>query len=331
MKVAIFDTHSFEREILESAASGKHELLFLDVRLSEQTAILAAGMDVACLFANDSGSPEVLKKLSDQGIKHLALRSAGYNHVNLEAASSLGLKVANVPEYSPYSVAEHTVAMILALNRKLIRANQRIRELNFSLDGLVGFDLNGRTVGVVGLGRIGSVVAKILHGFGCRILGFDTAPNTDLTNRYGVRYVDIDTICRESDILTLHTPLTEDTRHLVNAERLALMKPGVMLINTSRGGLVDTKAVIQSLKRRHVGYLGIDVYEEEAGLFFEDHSGEDMLQDDIISRLMTFKNVLITSHQAFLTATALSNIAETTMQNISAWESGENSPNDLIL
>lgn len=330
MRVAIFDTHRFERDTLQSAASGKHELLFLDVRLSEQTAILASGLEVACLFANDCGSSEVLRLLSEGGIRHIALRSAGFNHIDLKAAKDLGFRVANVPEYSPYSVAEHTIAMILALNRKIVRANHRITELNFSLDGLVGFDLNGKTVGIVGLGRIGSVVAKILHGFGCQILGFDIYPNHDLTSLYNVQYVDIETLFKKSDIVTLHTPLTEDTKHLVNAERLALMKPGVMLINTSRGALVDTKAVIKSLKQRHVGYLGIDVYEEEGGLFFEDHSDEDLLQDDTISRLMTFKNVLITSHQAFLTTTALSNIAETTMQNISAWERGDKSPNDLI-
>lgn len=330
MKVAIFDTHRFEKETLQQAATGTHELIFLDVRLSAKTAALAAEAEAACIFVNDSGNEETLRALSEQNITHLALRSAGFNHVDLSAAKSLGFSVANVPEYSPHAVAEHTVAMILALNRKIVRANRRIMELNFSLNGLVGFDLNGKTVGIVGLGRIGSVVAKILHGFGCHVLGFDAYPNLDLTSKYDVQFVDIDSLCKKSDIITLHTPLNKDTNHLVNKERLSLMKPGVMLINTSRGGLVDTKAVINSLKKRHVGYLGIDVYEEEAGLFFEDHSDDDLLMDDTISRLMTFKNVLITSHQAFLTTTALSNIANTTMNNISCWERGEVSPNDLI-
>jgi D-lactate dehydrogenase len=330
MKIAVFDIHRFERETLEAAASGKHALSFIDARLSEQTAVLAKGNEAVCLFANDSGSADVLRLLSDQGVRYVALRSAGFNHVDLEAAKALDLKVANVPEYSPHSVAEHTVAMILALNRKIIRANRRVMELNFSLDGLVGFDLNGKTVGIVGLGRIGAVVAKILHGFGCRILGCDIEENESLVENFNVTYVDLDVLCSQSDIITLHAPLTKNTKHLINATRLSTMKTGVMLINTSRGALLDTRAVIDFLKQRHVGYLGIDVYEEEAGLFFEDHSDEDLLQDDTIARLMTFKNVLITSHQAFLTTTALTNIAETTMENFSFWQRGESSPNDLV-
>ncbi|HKH59809.1 MAG TPA: 2-hydroxyacid dehydrogenase, partial [Flavitalea sp.] len=240
---------------------------------------------------------------------------AGYNNVNLEKANQLGIRVARVPAYSPYAVAEHAVALMLALNRKLIRASNRVHELNFSLDGLTGFDMNGKTAGLVGTGQIGSVVARILHGFGCKILAVDQVRNEELTEKYEVKYTNYDTLYSESDIITLHVPLLPETRYLINGESMAKMKRGVMLINTSRGGLVNTKDVITGLKSGHIGYFGIDVYEEEAGLFFEDHS-EGIVQDDVIARLLSFRNVLITSHQAFLTQTALQNIADTTFYNL---------------
>ena len=328
MKTTVFSTHKFEEPYLTSANDGKHELKLLEERLSEHTVSLAKGSDAISLFTGDDASAKVLEKLSAFGVNYIALRSAGYNHVAVEKAEDLGIKVARVPAYSPYAIAEHTVALILALNRKLIRANNRVREQNFSLNGLIGFDLNGKTVGVLGTGKIGAVLVKILHGFGCKILAYDLEEDKELKEMYGVRFTDCRTLCSEADIISLHIPLTPETRHIISAEQIERMKKGVMLINTSRGALVDTKAVIEGLKSRKIGYFGIDVYEEEEGLFFEDHSDE-ILQDDVIARLMTFPNVLITSHQAFLTNTALTNIAETTIYNIDCFENGTVSGNEI--
>ena len=296
--------------------------------MTEETAILATGSKTVSLFTGDDASAKVLEKLSTLGVKNIALRSAGFNHVDLLKVAELDMKVARVPAYSPYAIAEHTMALILALNRKLIKANNRVREHNFSLNGLTGFDLNGKTVGVIGTGKIGSVLIKILHGFGCNILAQDIEENKDLIDKYGVIYTDCATLCKHADIISLHAPLKASTKHLIDAKHIALMKTGVMLINTSRGGLVDTKAVIQGLKTKKIGYLGLDVYEEEEGLFFEDHS-DDILQDDVIARLMTFNNVLITSHQAFLTETALTNIAETTIYNLDCFDKEILSGNEI--
>lgn len=329
MKVAIFSAHSFELEYLENANKSKHELKFIPTYLTIDTAILAKAYDVVAIFSNDDASAKVLELLWKYGVRYLALRSAGYNHVDLEAAKSIGFQVAYVPEYSPYAVAEHAVTLMMALNRKLIKAHHRVRDLNFSLQGLIGFDMNGKTVGIIGTGRIGGVVAKILHGFGCRLLAFDRQEDQELIEKYQVDYTDLDTLCQESDIITLHVPLNDQTHYIINKKRIAQMKSRVMLINTSRGALVDTKAVIDALKTGHIGFLGLDVYEEEKGLFFEDHS-DDILQDDTIARLMTFQNVLITSHQGFLTATALQNIAETTMTNIDCWQEKKDGAFSLV-
>ncbi|MCM4152003.1 2-hydroxyacid dehydrogenase [Arenibacter sp. N53] len=328
MKTTVFSTHKFEEPHLVAANKGKHELNLLDVRLTEITVSLAQGADAVSLFTSDDASAEVLDKLSAFGIKYIALRTAGYNNVNTKKAAELCIKVSRVPSYSPYAIAEHTVALILALNRKLIRSHNRVRDMNFSLNGLTGFDLNGKTVGVMGTGKIGAILVKILHGFGCKIMTFDTSEDESLVEKYGVCYTDCKTLCSESDIISLHVPLTPSTKHLINDKHISLMKPGVMLINTSRGGLVDTKAVIQGLKSGKVGYFGMDVYEEEEGLFFEDHSDE-ILQDDVIARLMTFNNVLITSHQAFLTDTALTNIADTTIYNLDCFEKQIDSGNEV--
>jgi D-lactate dehydrogenase len=328
MKATFFDTHKFEKEYLVNSNNGRHELSFLKVGLNEETAELARGAEVIVIFVNDDASAPVLEKLVSMNIRHIALRSAGYNHVDIKRAKELGLRVANVPAYSPYAVAEHTVALMLALNRKLIRANNRVKELNFSLDGLVGFDMNGKTAGVVGIGTIGSVVVKILHGFGCKLLGSDIYQNPELVEKYGLVYTDLETLFRESDIITLHAPLIESTKYMINEKTIGLMKQGLMLINTSRGGLVKTDDLIEALKSGHIGYLGLDVYEEEKGLFFFDRS-EAILQDDVIARLMTFHNVLITSHQGFLSTTALKNIAETTFYNIDCWQQGKESKNEL--
>ena len=328
MKVAVYSTHQFEKQYLNEANQDTHEFVMLGESLNLKTSSLANGCQAVSLFVNDDASAPVLDSLYKLGIRFIALRSAGFNHVDLKQAQKLGIRVANVPGYSPYAVAEHTVAMMLALNRKLISAHNRIMELNFSLDGLVGFDMNGKTAGIIGTGKIGSVVAKILHGLGCRILAYDTQVNRDLVRAYQVEYVDLETLCRQSDIITLHVPLLKETRHVINARAIGLMRSGVMLINTSRGGLVKTKDVIDALKTKHIGSFGMDVYEEEANLFFLNHSDE-ILQDDIIARLLSFRNVLITGHQAFLTREALENIAITTITNLDAWEKGARPENEL--
>ena len=324
----MYSTHTFERSFLEQANDAKHELLFLKPRLSDTTVPLAQGCQAVSIFVGDDASQPVLEALSEIGVQFLALRSTGYNHVDLKAAAMLQMRIARVMEYSPYAVAEHSVALMLALNRKLIKAHTRVRELNFSLDGLVGFDMHRKTVGIIGLGKIGKVVATILRGFGCGILVSDPSPDYHFATHLKIKYTDVDTLCTQSDIISLHAPLTAQTRYLINAERISKMKRGVMLINTSRGALVNTKDVIQGLKTGQIGSLGLDVYEEEQNLFFEDHS-EEILQDDIIARLLTFQNVLITSHQAFLTDTALQNIARTTIYNLKCFEQGVIGVNEL--
>ncbi len=328
METVIYSTHKFEKEYILKANDSKHSFRLLDVPLDIETAYLAKGAKAVSIFVNDDASAPILEKLWEAGVQFLVLRSAGYNHVNLEKAKQLGFRISSVPAYSPYAVAEHAVAMMLALNRKLIRANNRVHELNFSLDGLTGFDMHGKTAGIIGTGQIGAVVARILYGFECKILATDQVENQMLKEKYGVIYTDCERLYKESDIITLHVSLTPDTRYMINNESLNKMKPGVMLINTSRGALINTKDVIVGLKNRQIGYLGIDVYEEESGLFFEDHS-EDILQDDTISRLLTFNNVLITSHQAFLTNTALDNIASTTIHNLNCFENGSKCENEL--
>lgn len=328
MDTVIYSTHKFEKETLLKANNGKHNLRLLDVPLTGETAYLAKDAKAVSIFVNDDASAPVLEKLKESGIQFLVLRSAGYNHVNLEKAKQLGFRIARVPAYSPYAVAEHAIALMLALNRKLIRANNRVHDLNFSLDGLTGFDMHGKTAGIIGTGQIGAVVARILYGFDCKILATDQVANEMLKEKFGVIYTDYERLYKESDIITLHVPLTPATRYIINKESISKMKPGVMLINTSRGALINTKEAIEGLKNRHIGFLGIDVYEEESGLFFEDHS-EDVLQDDTISRLLTFNNVLITSHQAFLTHTALDNIAATTIHNLDCFEYNIKCENEL--
>lgn len=328
MKIAFFDTHQFEKHIFQKQNEKfNHEIVFFELRLSDQTANVAAGYPCICAFVNDRLDSKTLHTLAAGGTRLIALRSAGFNHVDLESARALGLRVVRVPEYSPHAVAEHAVALILSLNRKIHRAYSRVREGNFSLDGLVGFDLYKKTVGVVGTGRIGSVMAKILNGFGCQVLAYDRLQNPALVET-GVQYVELDELLQKSDIISLHVPLTAETRYLIDAKALSLTKVGVMLINTGRGGLIDTKALIQFLKSEHIGYAGLDVYEEEEGVFFENLS-DQILQNDQLARLLTFPNVLLTSHQAFLTKEALGNIAQTTLKNISEFENGSNLSNEV--
>ena len=319
MKIAFFGTHKFEQPFFDDYNCKKgHEITYLEAHLSVESAALAEGYPCVCVFVNDTVDAAVVSKLAEQGVTLIAARSAGFNHIDLEAVSRHGMRVVRVPAYSPYAVAEHAVAMILTLNRKTHRAYNRVREGNFSLDGLLGFDLRGKTVGVVGTGKIGIVFARILMGFGCEILACDLIPNWELKEQ-GAHYVPIDELLRKSDIISLHCPLLAATHHMVNEGSLARMKKGAMLINTSRGGLVDTPAVIEALKSGQLGALGLDVYEEEADLFFEDHSTQ-VMQDDVFARLLTFPNVLITGHQAFFTEEALRGIAMTTLDNVSEME-----------
>lgn len=319
MKVAIYSSRDYEKEYLLDANENRHDLQFISQRLTLETLELAKGSEAISIFVNDDASEPILKRMSEIGIKYLTLRSAGFNHVNLKAAAEQGLLVARVPAYSPNAVAEHTIALILALNRKLIKADSRIHQHNFLLDGLVGFDLIGKTVGVIGTGKIGSIVARILHGFGCKVLAFDKFENYDLVKHYNVEYPGLKNLYRRSDIVTLHIPLNPETKYGINQDSIEHMKKGVMLINTSRGGLVNTIDVIKALETKHIAYFGLDVYEKEEYLFFEDHSKKS-IQDDTFAKLLTFDNVLITGHQAFLTKEALKNISATTIYNIDCFE-----------
>ncbi|WP_035558721.1 2-hydroxyacid dehydrogenase [Hymenobacter sp. IS2118] len=323
MNVTFFNTKQYDQQFFEQVNADDahgHALRFLDVPLNAHTAVLAKGADAVCVFVNDRVDAEVLQHLAHAGVRLLALRCAGFNNVDLGAAASLSMPVVRVPAYSPYAVAEHALALILTLNRKTHRAYNRVREGNFALTGLMGFDLHGRTVGLIGLGTIGLVAARILKGFGCRVLGYDVKNNAE-AGEIGVEFVDLDTLYAQADIISLHCPLTPQTHHLINEAAIAKMKPGMMLINTSRGAIIDTKAVIEGLKNERIKYLGLDVYEEEGDLFFEDCS-DKVIQDDVFMRLLSFNNVLITGHQAFFTSDALHNIAQITLQNISDFEQG---------
>lgn len=323
MKVAFFDTHRYDQDVFEAANTEfGHELTFLEPRLTSVTASLAHGFPAICSFVNDRLDRAAIERLAAGGTRLIALRSAGFNHVDLEAAAEFQLPVVFVPEYSPQAVAEHAVALIQAVNRKIHRAYNRVRDANFSLDGLVGVDLYKKTFGVIGTGRIGAATARIMHGFGCRLIGYDAFPNSQLIAEIGLEYVDLPTLYAESDVISLHLPLTPESHHLIGADALHRMKSSVILINTSRGRLIDSKALIVALKQGKIGAAGLDVYEEEEGVFFRDHSDEG-LQDDVLARLLTFPNVLITSHQGFLTHEALKKIAHTTLESIRAFESGE--------
>ncbi len=328
MRIAVFSSKPYDRDTLTAAnAAHGHELQFFEAGLSVETCSLAEEAEAVCVFVNDKVDARLLRCMAGRGVKTVALRCAGFNNVDLPAAKELGLSVVRVPAYSPYAVAEHAVALMLTLNRKTHRAYNRVREGNFALNGLLGFDLHGKTAGIIGTGRIGAVLAKIMTGFGCTVLAADVYQNPACL-ALGVSYVERETLLKESDIISLHCPLTPETHHLINKESIALLKRGMMLINTGRGALVDTKAIITGLKSGQIGALGMDVYEQEEGVFFEDHSNE-IIQDDSLERLLTFPNVLITSHQGYFTREALSAIAETTLNNLSQLERGEVCPNQL--
>jgi D-lactate dehydrogenase len=322
MKTVVFDTKPYDRDSLGPAGNGKIEWVFQELRLNADTALAAQGAEAVCIFVNDKADRAALQALRSLGVKHVALRCAGFNRVDLAAANDFGLTVTRVPAYSPYAVAEHAVALLLAINRKIPRANNRVHNLNFSLTNLVGFDLHGKTAGIFGTGKIGRVTAEILRGFGMKVLAYDPFPSPDWAAKFGVEYTDPQTLARESAVISLHVPLTKETHHIIRRETLELMQPGVILINVSRGALIETKALIEALKAGKLGGVGLDVYEEEEGIFFEDLSSK-ILQDDELARLLTFRNVLITAHQAFLTHEALAEIARVTVENLTAVAEGK--------
>lgn len=321
MRTSVFSTRRYDQTLLTLAnADGRHELRFLQDRLTLETAVLAKDCPAVCVFVNDTVDAAVLAVLAAQGTRLVATRSTGFNHIDVKAADALGITVVRVTDYSPYSVAEFAVGLLLAVNRKIARASTRTRDGNFELDGLMGFDLHGKTVGVVGTGKIGLIFAHIMHGFGCKLVGYDPFPNPAF-EALGGRYCPIQQLLASSDVVSLHCPLTEANRHIVNAVALAELKRGCILVNTSRGGLVDTDAAVQALKTGQLGGLAIDVYEQEASLFFQDLSST-VITDDLIQRLVSFPNVIVTGHQAFFTEEAIGQIMRTTIASISAFEDG---------
>ncbi|RYP51824.1 hypothetical protein DL768_002900 [Monosporascus sp. mg162] len=324
-KLVVYSAKSYDKLYLKNG--NDVEIEYIELPLSLKTAPLAEGATAVCIFVNDTANADVLERLYKQGVKAVLLRCAGFNNVDLKVAEKLGLFVANVPSYSPEAVAEFAVALLQCLNRQTHRAYNRVREGNFSLDGLLGRTLNGKTVGVIGTGRIGVCFARIMGaGFGCRVLGFDPYENDEF-RKYG-EYTDLDTVLREADVVSLHCPLMDSTRHIVNAETLERMKPGALLANTSRGGLIDTGALLGALKSRRLGGVALDVYEGEGGLFYTDHSG-DIIDDDLLMRLTTFPNVLISGHQAFFTEEALQEIAACTLRNLRDYVQGQDCRNEL--
>lgn len=319
MKVTVFSTKPYEKDFLKLHNKNKHHLNFVEEILNEETFYLASGSHSIVLFPNDHADAHILDKLHSIRVRNLTLRSAGYEHVDLIKAKELEMNVSYVPDYSPYSIAEHAVTLMMAMNRQLMQAYRNIVDHDFRIDSLMGFDMKGKTIGIIGTGKIGKISAKILHGFGCRLLGYDIEEDPDICEKYGLAYVSLDELCRQSDIISIHCPLTEQTRYMIDKEKMALMKKNVMLVNTARGGIINTLDLIEHLQSGHIGYAALDVYEKEKGLFFYDHSNK-VLQDEMFTRLMSFKNVLITCHQAFLTREALNNIAETTIYNLDCFE-----------
>ncbi len=329
IKMAVFSSRKWVVDSFNELNSKyQYELTYYEARLYNNTIPLTKGFDAVCVFVNDTVDEEIIKGLKANGVKQIALRCAGFNNVDIEAAQQHGINVVRVPAYSPYAIAEHSLGLILSLNRKFHRAYTRVRDGNFALDGLLGFDLHGKTVGVIGTGKIGEIFINLVKGFGCKILAYDKFPNEKL-QKAGLEYVELHDIYKQSDVISLHCPLTYETFHMINEYAIAAMKTGVMIINTSRGPLIDTEAVIDGLKKGKVGYLGLDVYEEEEELFFEDHS-ETVIQDDKFVRLQTFPNVLITAHQAFFTKEAVMNIAETTFENVKTFLKDGKTANDVI-
>lgn len=328
MKVLVYSAKSFEIPYLEVANNDKHQLDFLEDALSSETAMNAVGYQAISIFSSDNASNIVLEKLKDFGIKKITLRSVGHDNVNLFTAKQLGIKVANIPAYSPNAIAEHAVAILLALNRKLVLTSERVKRFNFDLNNLTGFDLNNKTVGILGTGKIGSVMTKIMHGFGCKLLGFDIDENKLLSIQYNMKYVKLKELFKKSDIITIHLPLNTETYYLINKELLDLMKPNSIIVNTARGAIIDTNAIIEAIESKRISGFAIDVYEYEKDVFFKDQS-QQIPMDALLIKLNAFPNVLITPHQAFLTEDALNKIAETTIYNLDCWEYNKENENEL--
>ncbi|MCB0462203.1 MAG: 2-hydroxyacid dehydrogenase [Flavobacteriaceae bacterium] len=328
MKVLIYSAKDFEIPYLEKANNRKHKLSFIKESLSSKTAIKAVGFDSISIFSGDEASFITIEKLKDLGVKHITLRSVGYDNVNLRAAKRLNIRVANVPEYSPNAIAEHAVCLLLTLNRKIIESNRRVKLFNFDVNDLIGQDLQNKTVGIIGTGKIGSVMTKIMHGFGCSLLGYDINENAGLVNKFNLKYTTLKDLCKQSDIISFHVPLNSETHQLIDEDLISKMKDGVIIINTARGAIINTEHVIDGLKNGKISALGIDVYENESEIFFNDFS-QNIPDDDLLIKLNAMPNVLITGHHAFLTEEALTNIAETTIYNLDCWNEGKETENEL--
>ena len=328
MKVLIYSAKKFEIPYLESANNGKHKLTFIEDALTSETAIKAVGYNTVSIFSGDNASNIVLEKLKDFGVNYITLRSVGHDNINLFTAKQLGIKVANVPVYSPHAIAEHAVALLLTLNRNLVKSSLRVKQFNFDINNLIGFDLKNKTVGILGTGNIGSIMVKIMHGFGCELLGFDIKEKKRMTIDYRLKYVSLKELCEQSDVISIHLPLNTDTHHLINKELITLMKPSVIIINTARGAIIDTNDIIEALDNKQISGLVMDVYEHERKIFFKDCS-LDIPKDGMLIKLNAFPNVLITGHHAFLTHEALTNIAETTIYNLDCWVNNKKTKNDL--
>lgn len=328
MKTIIYSIKDFERSYLLQVNKMNHELTLQEEALNERTADLAKGHEAVSIFTGDDASTAVIEKLHIAGIRYITVRAVGYDNVDIKRAEELGIAVANVPEYSPYSVAEHSIGLMLALNRKINLAHNQVHHHDFTVGKLVGFDLHGKTVGIIGTGKIGSAAASILHGFGCNLLGYDIVERKELTEKYKLRYVDLTTLWHSSDIITLYTPLNKATKYLINNETIGEMKQGVMLINAARGAVMNTQHVIEALESGKIGYLGTDVYEKEKGIFFYDYS-KNRIQDEMLEKLLSFPNVIVTPHQAFATQEALLNIADTTFYNLDCWAQSKITENEL--
>ncbi|MEO6671148.1 MAG: 2-hydroxyacid dehydrogenase [Ferruginibacter sp.] len=327
-KIAIYSSHAFEEPYLDDANKNSYQLIYISEPLSSNNVSLCSGCAGIAIFTSDEVSADILSRLKIEGIQFIVTRSTGYDHIDIKKATALGITVANVPGYSPNAIAEHAVALILALSRHLIRSNENVNRYDFSINELIGFNLDGKTVGIVGTGKIGEVVCKILNGFGCQLVAFDIKENKGLVEKYGLKYVTMEALCHLSDIITLHAPLNESTQYLVNKTSIQNMKDGVMLINTSRGKLINTADVLEALDNGKISCLGTDVYEKEKGIFFNDYSKKG-IDDQVLKSLINNKNVLLTSHHAFLTKEALKNIADTTMFNISCFTNHSENPNQL--
>ena len=328
MKTLVYSSHGFDQPFLKNASEGIHEIYFVEKLLSIETVNLAEGYEAVALFSSDNASGETLKKLHELGIKYIALRSVGYDNVDLNTAKNLGIKVANVPAYSPYSIAEHSVALLMALNRKILLGQQLMESGDYRLDHLIGFDLHGKTIGVVGTGKIGAAFTKIMNGFGCKLLGYDIETNNELVQSTNIKYTSLEELCERSDVISINCPLNEQTKYLFNKILFSKMKKGVMFINTSRGGVVNTVDLIEAIDLGIIGAAGIDVYENEKPIFFFDHTNTT-INDDLFLKLKSFDNVLITGHQAFLTNEALKGITDTTIENLSSWEEKGYSINEV--